>query len=427
MLSVVRQNPSFARLWYAQMISGTGDWLNRVAVIALIGELGGQEAFVGVGMLFALEFATRMLPTALLAPIAGPVADRVSRRALMVTSDLVNAATVPCFLFVREPEHLPLLYGLVVLQMGISMFFHAARQGALPNTVPKESLHEAMALSAATWSLVLSVGSVLGGLLIAAIGRQGVFLIDSLTYIVSALVLVGLKLPPVPARAEPFHWKDILLFRDVRKGFAHIRALGLTPMLFTKTMWGGCGGYLVMLSVVGKERFGMATAELTATAAAGAATSLLFAARGVGTGIGPIIAQKLLGQSDLALKRQISSGFLIAVIGYAGFAIAPTLPLAFLAVAFAHLGGSALWVASTTYIQKKVDDEFRGRAFALDFQFMTVSFIAGGFLAGWLHDGGTPIPSTVLLLCGCVLVMGSLWTWFARERTPRAKALGELE
>ncbi len=99
----------------------------------------------------------------------------------MVLSDLVSAVTVLCFLFVRDPAHLPLLYGLIVLQVGISMFFHAARQGALPNTVPKESLHEAMALSAATWSLVLSIGSVLGGLMIAWVGSDGVFVIDAAT------------------------------------------------------------------------------------------------------------------------------------------------------------------------------------------------------------------------------------------------------
>lgn len=417
MLSVVRKNPEFARLWYAQVISGIGDWLNRVATVTLLGELGGKDALAGVGILFAIEFAMRMLPTAIFGPIAGPIADRVSRRTLMVLSDLVNAATVPCYLFVRDPEHLPLLYGLVVVQMGVSMFFHSARQGALPNTVPKESLHKAMALSAATWSMVLSIGSVLGGLLIVQVGRDAVFVIDSATYVVSALVLVRLRLPPVPKHDKPFHLFDILLFRDVRKGFAHIHELGLTPILLTKTLWGACGGFIVMLSVVSKERFGIATEELTAVAATGAATSLLFAARGVGTGLGPLLGHWLIGSSDAALKRQITLGFALAVIGYAGFAIAPTLPLAFGAVAFAHIGGSSLWVASTTFIQKKVDDAFRGRAFALDFLFMTLSFVGGGFLAGILYDRGEGIEFTVWTLCGCVFVMGAFWTWLARDRS----------
>ena len=109
MLAVLRRNPEFARLWTAQVISGMGDWLNRVAVVTLIGRYGGGDAALGVGLLFALEFATRMLPTAVLGPIAGPVADRVPRRALMVASDVVNALTVPCYLLVRDAAHLPLL------------------------------------------------------------------------------------------------------------------------------------------------------------------------------------------------------------------------------------------------------------------------------------------------------------------------------
>ncbi len=415
MLAVVRKNPDFAVLWYAQVISGTGDWLNRVAVVTLIGKLSGGDALLGIGALFAIEFALRMLPTAAFGPIAGPIADRLPRRAVMVLSDLVSAVTVLCFLFVRDPAHLPLLYGLIVLQVGVSMFFHAARQGALPNTVPKESLHEAMALSAATWSLVLSIGSVLGGLMIAWVGSDGVFVIDAATYVASALVLTRLRLPPTPKHDEPFHWFDIVLLRDVRKGFAHIRELGLTPMLFTKTLWGGCGGFLVMLSVVGKARFGIETAEVTAVAATATATSLLFAARGLGTGIGPLLGAWLIGSSDVALKRQISLGFLVAAMGYAYFAVAETLPLAFVAVAFGHMGGSALWVASTTYIQKKVDDSFRGRAFALDFLFMTLSFVGGSFLAGYLHDRGEPIEVTVWTLCACVLAMGLFWTWLARD------------
>ena len=416
MLAVVTKNPEFARLWYAQLISGTGDWLNRVAVITLIGELGGEDARLGVGMLFAIEFAVRMLPTAIFGPIAGPVADRVSRRTLMVLSDLVNAATVPCYLFIRDPAHLPLLYGLIVVQMGVSMFFHSARQGALPNTVPRESLHKAMALSAATWSIVLSFGSVLGGILLLKVGSDGVFIIDSLTYVASAVVLSKLRLPPVPKHDLPFHIFDIVLFRDVRKGFAHIRELGLAPILFTKTLWGGCGGFIVMLSVVGRERFGLATEGVSTIEAAGAATSLLFAARGVGTGIGPLLGHWVLGSSDAALKRQISVGFVLAIVGYAAFAIAPTLPLAFVTIAFAHIGGSALWVASTTLIQNRVDDAFRGRAFALDFLFMTFSFVGGGFLAGTLYELGETIETTIWALCGCVLVMGAFWTWIARER-----------
>lgn len=420
MFPVVRRNPEFARLWYAQLISGTGDWLNRIAVVTLIGELSGPEAQLGVGILFGLELALRMLPTALFGPIAGPVADRFPRRVVLVAADAVNAVLVLLYLFVRDPEHLPLLYTLIVLQMGSSMFFHAARQGALPSTVPREELGSAMALAAATWSAVLSIGSVAGGLLIGRVGMNGIFLFDSATYVLSGLFLLRLELPPVSEHPEPFRWRDVLTFEDVRRGYRHLKSLGILPVLFTKSMWGGCGGFLVMLSVVARDRFGSPTEGVTRAAAVGAATSALFAARGVGTALGPLIANRVLGQSDPGLRKAISLGFLIAVVGYSGFAFAPTLPLAFAAVAFAHLGGSALWVGSTVFMQKHIADGFRSRVFALDFLWMTLAFSCGGLLAGWLYDATGSSETAVLTMCAIVAVMGSLWTLLARGVEGRA-------
>jgi MFS family permease len=88
-------------LWTAQVVSQAGDWLNRVAVLTLVGTLGGNTAVVGVGTLFGAELAFRLLPSALLGPIAGPVADRLPRRLLMVTADVLRALVVASMCFVR--------------------------------------------------------------------------------------------------------------------------------------------------------------------------------------------------------------------------------------------------------------------------------------------------------------------------------------
>ena len=67
MLGVARRNPAFRRLWLSQVVSEAGDWLNRIAILALIGNLGGAR--LGLGLLFGVELATRLLPTALMGPI----------------------------------------------------------------------------------------------------------------------------------------------------------------------------------------------------------------------------------------------------------------------------------------------------------------------------------------------------------------------
>jgi len=311
------------------------------------------------------------------------------------------------------------LYVLIAVQMGIGIFFDAARTAALPDTVAREELHEAYALSSATWSVMLSAGALLGGVLVKWVGVHEVFLIDAATYVASAFCLWGLKLPAVPAQAQPFRWRDVAMLTEMRRAFRHVTDLGIAPMLWAKTFWGAAGGFLVILALAGHERFGESgTAE--AIGATAVATGILYAARGVGTGFGPILGRWLLGGSDRALIRQTSLGFLIAAIGYALFGFAHDLWFAALWVGVAHLGGASLWVASTVFWQKHVDDAYRGRVFALEFLGMDFSFAAGGLLAGGIFDHTRSLAVTVWVVSGLVFLLGLTWTWLARGMAPRA-------
>ncbi len=426
MLGVVVRNPRFRTLWSAQVVSSAGDWLNRVAVLTLIGELSGPRAAAGVGMLFGAELALRLTPTAVMGPLAGPLADRLPRRALMVAADVLRTAIVLCFLFVDRPDELWMLYALLVAQMSVGIVFESAKSAALPDTVGEHDLHEALTLSAATWSAMLTIGAFAGGLLVVPLGVDGVFLVDAGTYVVSALLLARLPLPPVPAHPERFRWRDVLTAKDLRRGLAHVRELRLVPVLFTKGFWWPAGGFLVMLSVVGRERFGAVEAggalAASGSAATGFATGMLFAARGLGTGLGPIVARAAMGSRDEDLRRQIVLGFLVAAGGYALFATAGELWSACAWVAVAHMGGSTIWVASTAWWQRHVGGAYRGRVYALEFLAMTLTFSAGGLLAGGLFDGTSSIATTVWAFCAVLLVMAGAWAWCTRDVVTREEA-----
>ncbi len=424
MFEVVRRNPQFRRLWLAQVVSQFGDWMSRMAVLIVIGRLGGHGALIGVGTLFALELVTRLLPTAFMGPIAGPVADRVPRRLLMIIADIARALLVLCLLLIREPQHLPFLYALVVAQMGIAIFFSAAQSAAVPSTIKKGELHAAYALTSATWSAMLSLGALFGGLLAEWIGTGGVFVFDSLTYVASALLLLGLELPPVAKHPEPFRWLDVILLRDLRRGLDHVRERGALAAILAKSFWGGAGGFLVLLPVAAHERFGTGDAGPETVGAMGLAVGLLYCARGLGTGLGPILARRFHGSVDSALRRQIAVGFVIGASGYSLFALTDSLAVAFLFVTFAHAGGSTLWVASTTLWQKHVDDAFRGRIFALEFLGMTVSFSLGGLIGGTLYDLTGDLDTTLWVSAALVMALGLAWTVMARRlrRLPAASS-----
>lgn len=417
-LGVVRRNPEFGRVWAAQLVSQGGDWLSRMAVLSLIRELGGgaKEIGAGIGLLFGIELATRLMPTALMSPFAGPLADRVSRRAIMISTDLLRFALVLCLLLIREPAQLPYLYAMVALQMSLGMFFDSARSATVASLVPKEELHEAYALTAMTWSMMLSIGALAGGLLVDWVGIDGVFILDSFTYILSALLLWKLRLPKTEAQPKPFSVVDTLTLRDMREALAHVRSLGLLPVVSAKSFWGAAGGFLVLLSVAADLRVGGTPSAGDSAMGAGTAVGLLYFARGLGTGIGPLLAKRLTGSHDRALMHQISAGFLFGAGGYLLFSFTSDWYLSLLCIIVAHMGGSTLWVASTTLWQKHVEDRYRGRVFALDFFGMTLSFTLGALLIGGLYDLTESLQQALWAASGGVLCMGSLWSYLAHRR-----------
>ena len=415
-LGVLRRNPRFVRLWGAQVVSMAGDWLNRMALLVLIGELGGADAQLGVGLLYGLEMALHLLPTALFGSLAGPVADRVPRRLVMVLADLLRAGVVLGYLVVDEPGELPLLYALLFTQMGLSIFFESARSAALPSLVARGDIHAAHALSAATWSTMLALGAALGGLFTEAFGTDAVFFGDAATYVVSALLLLGLRMPAPPKLATPFRWVDIATFADMRRGLEHVRAQGVLPAVLAKTFWWPAGGYLTLLSVAGKLRFGPLEG-------AAIATSTLYAARGLGTGLGPILARRRWGSSDASLRFQIGLGFACAAVFYALFGWQHELWIAAVCVFAAHMGGSTIWVASTALWQTHVHDAFRGRVHALDFSSMTLAFSAGGIATGLFYDATGSLELVAGVLSACLLASLALWwRWSARADVARRVA-----
>jgi MFS family permease len=412
-IGLLRRNPQFTKLWLSQVVSQAGDWLDRMACIALIGELGGPVGTIGA--LYGIELALRLLPPAVLTPFAGPVGDRLPRRMLMIGADLGRALVVLGFLLVDEPGKLPWLYALIALQMGISVFFDIARSAAVPDTVGREDLHQANALSATTWSVLLGLGGVLGGALVHAFGVRGAFIADSASYVLSAVVLIGLKLPALPKAERPLRLAELVLLRDLARGWRHAKERGLGWMLWAKTFWGAAGGFLVVLSLAGQARHAHGSGRAAQDAAA-FATGVLYSARGVGTGIGPWIAKRFLGTSDRALRLQIVCGFTIAALGYGCFALTEALPWECMWVAIAHLGGATIWVASTVFWQRHTHEGFRGRVFALEYLAMNLSLGIGGMIAGAVYDRSGSLAITTWVVCAMVLALGSLWTVLVYRR-----------
>jgi MFS family permease len=200
-------NVRFRQLWAGQAISFVGDAVSMVALVILVVQLTGSASAVG-GALVA-----RLLPT-FASPLFGVLADRFDRRVVLVASDLVRATLVLGLVFVRD---LVLIYGLIFLMGLARTLFNPTIRAAFPSVVGEGDLARANSLIGGTFSASVTVGPALGGLLVAAVGVSGAFLLDAATYLISAGLLSRIPLPR-PQREE----EEVGVFRELRSGFSYL-------------------------------------------------------------------------------------------------------------------------------------------------------------------------------------------------------------
>ena len=184
----VFRNKSFTRLWFAQLISTVGDAFTMIAAGIYIFRLTGSTMQVGL-MLIATS-----VPTMLLGLVAGVFVDRYDRKKIMVYADLSRAVLV--FLIpILLPYNVLWLYVIVMLISSIGTFFHPAFDSVVPETASDEELTAANSMIAISSFGSTAVGFAAAGF-ISEISIEWAFYIDALTFLISALFLMGLKVNP---------------------------------------------------------------------------------------------------------------------------------------------------------------------------------------------------------------------------------------
>jgi hypothetical protein len=347
----------------------------------------------------------QFLPVAIVGPAAGVVVDRVNRRRLMIAADLVRGVLIFGLLLVRRADQVWIAYVVMALTMGASGFFEPARTATIPNITTREELLPANAVSSATWSAMLAVGASVGGLATAVFGRDVAFILNALSFFCSAIFIAKTRYDATPApRTDTPGFASLVGITDLVEGVRYVRReRHVAALMCVKSGWGLAGGVLLLLTVFGQRVF-----PLSGGSAAG--IGVLYGARGIGAGIGPIALRWLLGQDARTMRRVIGPAFFMVGLFYVGLAVAPTLLVAATCVLLAHFGGSVLWVFSTVLLQMEVPDRFRGRVFAAELAFVTlVTSLSSYFTAyGLDHGGWSPRGlSSVLGVFFCI--PGVLW------------------
>jgi MFS family permease len=408
-VSLLRENQDYRRLWLGSLISQFGDWFNLIASASLVANL------TDTGTAISYLFLARFLPLFLFSPLAGVLADRYDRRHVMIVSDLLRAATVLCFLLVREPGQIWLLYVLTILQFALSAIFVPARSAVLANVVQPQELVPANALDSLTWSTMLAVGALLGGLAAALLGIAEAFFLDSLTFLASA-VLISRITAPIKTGAKQESSGGWLEFLD---GLRYLRGqrfiLGLSLVKAAGSLsWGAIN---VLEIVYAEKIFTLelpGLSEIVPDVDSGTATlGLIYAVTGLGTGLGPLLMRRWLGDAPMRLRWAISIGFGLMAVGTLMISLAPTLRLFATAELVRTVGSGTVWVFSAALLQTLVPDRFRGRVFAFEFAVLTLTQSISIYWAGFAQDNlGLDVRQIAFSMSLVASVMGVLWFLF---------------
>jgi hypothetical protein len=405
-IALLRRNRPFRRLWYGQVVSQLGDWFDSIALYALLLRLTGSGQAVGALMV------AQFLPSTVVGLWSGVVIDRLPRKLVMIAADLGRALLVLLYLLVRDADHIWIIYVVMILKVTLTSFFEPARTSVIPSVTTREELVAANGIGGATWSAMLAIGAGLGGLVAGTLGTDAAFVIDSASFLISALFIWGVPIHEghLDGRSRPSQ------LHELREGFAFILSQrDITLYAVTKALWSMGGGVLLLLTLFGRRVFPLGEDGALSI-------GLLYAARGVGAGIGPLLAQRWGGESARFLRRAIGPSFFFTAVGYVAFSWSPSLLWAACAVALAHIGGSIEWVFSTTLLQMNVPNRLRGRVFAAELALLTLTTSISNYSVGLAADTGWPPRALALAVASVFVLPGTALTlllWRPPDREVR--------
>lgn len=360
--------PAFSRLWLAQVISLMGDWFNTVVLSALVSLYSG-----GSGLAISAFLMARFLPPLLVSPLAGVLIDRYDRKRLLIWSNLLRAFVVPLFLLVDTPDKLIWIYIITIAQFTLSAIFEPGQSAIIPALVDTHLLVAANTLVSVTWSVMLAVGAVAGGVFAAQFGNSAALLADAATFAIAAALIATIDYRPPPKTASPReHTNFISGLRFVRQSSS------VASALFVK-IGTHIGNVDTLMTIFATQIFIIGNnGELS--------LGILYSVFGVGALLGPLVLNAINDGSVGRLRWLILLGFGATAVGWLILGQATSFALVAAGIFVRAVGGSCNWTYSTVLIQKTTPNAYLGRVFALDFAGFQLVTVVSTLVHGGLVD-----------------------------------------
>ena len=362
--------PAFRKLWNAMAFSSFGDWLGLLATTALAQQLAGGD-YATANFAIAGVFIARLLPSVILGPLAGVIADKFDRKKVMVFGDIFRA-----LLFISIPivGNYFWLYTATVLIECITLFWSPAKDATMPNLVPRNKLE-----SANQMTLLASYGSAPFAALtftlltvfitgISAAFNLGsnsavdlALFINALSFLFSALTVSQMDIPKEHLKKSEVSGSLLSSLIDGGKFLSSSKVIrGL--------IFGLLGAFIAAGAVIG-----LARTFVGDLSGGDAAYGILFSAVFTGLAIGIAFGPKVFSQ--FSRRRLFGAALCVAGFLLVVLSLLQNLVLAVFVVVLLGLFSGVSWVTGFTMLGMEVSDELRGRVFAFTQSLVRISLV----------------------------------------------------
>jgi MFS family permease len=396
-------NSRFRLLFLATFGSGIGNWL---ALIALQVDVYDRTHS---GWWVAALLVASILPAIFIGLMFGPFVDRLSRKGLMIASDLGRFGVFAALPFVTSATAIVAL--AVVAGVG-NAFFRPAVLAGLPNLVRDEELAESNALLQLVDWVTTAAGPLAGGAIVAASGPDLAYWVNAVTFAISAALVA--RIPGRLLQSERAigrgHW------RDLHEGLELIRnSRTLTTVLVAWSTVLAAGGAVNVGEIfLARETFD----------AGDLGFGLLWTGTGIGFVVGGLVASGWIAAHGVA--RVYTLALCVFGVGVLAAGISPTIWIAVAAMVVSGIGNGVAVIANVVLVQRGAPDRIRGRAFtvlmSLTYAAMGVGLIVSGPLANSVGARWMYVGAAVVIGCASLTATLLLRGTIAEERRAIAEA-----
>jgi len=432
------RNHNFRWLWMGQVISELGTWFSFIAELGLVRLVSGSP-WATTGLLVA-----RLLPFLLVAPIAGVFVDRYSRKHILIATDLLRALVALLYVAAGALRSVELVIIGSALMSSLTMFFEGAKNASIANLTTPRELLTANVLMFSLRFLQFTLGSALGGVTAAQFGYNVVFIVNSLSFMASALCIAvipasamrrvavqpgaevvaaasaeALVSEPFAGSVQPLAAERKSFMTDLREGLRFIRATPFVRAVILVNIGWGMGGGMnnIIFDQIGSQVFNRGAGDRGDWNVA-----MLFTAAGAGVFLGLLLSRRVGAWVDDERRAGRFIGWALLLHGVL-FAIGACMPSLLLMSAWIVASRTVLGAefgVQETMMMRVMPDDYRGRVFttdrSLELAMMAISTIA----AGWLL---THVSPRVMMITSGLLSAspGFFWLmamWAARFSVP---------